>query len=198
MGNDIFLVTLRELDRFKGHLRQFIVDDKGVVLIATFGLRGSTSQDMIANRALPATKVIHKALLNELNVENRIGATLGQVYCGVVGGIQRHEYAVLGPSVNLAARLMASTQNPGILVDNEVRRVAGKSFVFNALQPVKAKGYTEKVRIFEPVGLSERQWKKADPHFVGRTKELKKILYAGKSILTYEDTPKFFLISGDP
>jgi len=27
--NDIFLVTIRELDRFNGHLRQFIVDDKG-------------------------------------------------------------------------------------------------------------------------------------------------------------------------
>ena len=27
--NDIFLVTVRELERFKGHLRQFIVDDKG-------------------------------------------------------------------------------------------------------------------------------------------------------------------------
>lgn len=29
--NDIFLVTIRELDYFKGHLRQFIVDDKGKV-----------------------------------------------------------------------------------------------------------------------------------------------------------------------
>lgn len=44
--NDIMYVTSRELDRYSGHLRQFIVDDKGVVLIATFGLRGSTFPNM--------------------------------------------------------------------------------------------------------------------------------------------------------
>ena len=70
---DIMHVTSRELDRFSGHLRQFIVDDKGmldsvcmrcqlrravlfahiglvcfagVVLIATFGLRGATFPNM--------------------------------------------------------------------------------------------------------------------------------------------------------
>jgi hypothetical protein len=43
---DIMHVTSRELDRYSGHLRQFIVDDKGVVLIATFGLRGSTFPNM--------------------------------------------------------------------------------------------------------------------------------------------------------
>jgi len=43
---DIMHVVSRELDRYSGHLRQFIVDDKGVVLIATFGLRGSTFPNM--------------------------------------------------------------------------------------------------------------------------------------------------------
>jgi len=44
--NSIMRVVMRELDRFKGHLRQFIVDDKGVVLIGTFGLRGSAFVNM--------------------------------------------------------------------------------------------------------------------------------------------------------
>lgn len=65
---NIMHITSRELDRYSGHLRQFIVDDKGkffhskvflhiwqtlmsrfspgVVLIATFGLRGSTFPNM--------------------------------------------------------------------------------------------------------------------------------------------------------
>jgi class 3 adenylate cyclase len=54
---------------------------------------------MVAERALPATMAIHSALENELNVFNRIGATFGNAYCGVVGGVKRHEYAVMGPSV---------------------------------------------------------------------------------------------------
>ena len=48
---------------------------------------------MIAERALPVATIIHHALLNELGVENRIGITFGKVYCGVVGGKKRHEYA---------------------------------------------------------------------------------------------------------
>ena len=69
--NEILDVVTSILNRFKGHLRQFIVDDKGktigdlqfyfcteclflndfhvitgVILIATFGLRGSTSPNM--------------------------------------------------------------------------------------------------------------------------------------------------------
>jgi class 3 adenylate cyclase len=40
--NSIMVIITSILDRFKGHLRQYIVDDKGVVVIATFGLRGST------------------------------------------------------------------------------------------------------------------------------------------------------------
>jgi class 3 adenylate cyclase len=97
--NDIFTVTSRELDRYSGHLRQFIVDDKGVVLIATFGLRGSTFPNMVENNCLPATFAIKRALMAELNVDCRIGATFGKVYCGVVGGVRRHEFACMGAPV---------------------------------------------------------------------------------------------------
>lgn len=74
--NSTFLIVTRELEKYHGHLRQFIIDDKGmmpsknirkrfhctnlapfalfpflhciegVVLIATFGLRGSTCPNM--------------------------------------------------------------------------------------------------------------------------------------------------------
>ena len=77
--NDIMNVTTRELDRLQGHLRQFIVDDKGVVLIGTFGLRGSTFPNMIAQRAIPVTLAIHEALQEELGVKNRVGGTFGRV-----------------------------------------------------------------------------------------------------------------------
>ena len=44
--NSVMGIVMRELNRYKGHLRQFIVDDKGVVLIGTFGLRGSAFLNM--------------------------------------------------------------------------------------------------------------------------------------------------------
>ena len=102
--HDIMKIANRELRRYNGHMRQFVMDDKGMVLIATFGLRGSTSPNMVGERALPATIAMHNALQYEMGIECRIGATFGDVYCGAVGGEKRHEYAVMGPSVNLAAR----------------------------------------------------------------------------------------------
>lgn len=95
---NIMHVVSTELDRFSGQLRQFIVDDKGCVLIAVFGLRGSTFPDLVANNALPATFSIRRAL-QARGVHSKIGATFGQVYCGVVGGCRRHEFSVMGAAV---------------------------------------------------------------------------------------------------
>lgn len=195
--NNIINLTTRELNRFSGHLRQFIVDDKGLVLIATFGLRGSSFPNLVAERALPATIEIHNALNNELGVRNQIGATIGNAYCGVVGGIKRHEYAVLGPSINLAARLMGSSQNPGILVDDAVRMMADRSYGFNALPPVKAKGYSEPVPIFEPLSPLERSWGRVQPNFVGRKRELKEIIGIARDIVLKQSKPKMLFLSAE-
>ena len=52
----------------------------------------------VAERALPATIALHNALQSQLGVDNRIGATFGEVYCGAVGGVKRHgEYAASLP-----------------------------------------------------------------------------------------------------
>jgi class 3 adenylate cyclase len=73
--------------------------------------------------------MIYNALLVELGVDSRIGCTFGDVYCGPVGGSKRNEYAVMGRSCNLAARLMSLEQNSGILVDNAVRQLASSAYV---------------------------------------------------------------------
>ncbi|KAL3919907.1 MAG: hypothetical protein SGILL_003519 [Bacillariaceae sp.] len=192
--NDVMNLSTREIERFHGHLRQFIVDDKGLVLIITFGLRGTTIPNMISQRALPASIAIHNSLKLELGIDSRIGATIGEAYCGVVGGVKRHEYAVLGPSVNLAARLMASKMNPGILVDNRVRMMANRSFGFNALPPVVAKGYSEPVPIFEPLSTVERYWGKIVSNFVGRREEVKAILQNSSEMLRNPSACRFLLI----
>lgn len=183
---DIMHVVSRELDRYSGHLRQFIVDDKGIVLIATFGLRGSTFPNMVSNNGLPAVFAIHRALKFECKVENRVGATFGKVYCGVVGGVRRHEFAVMGAPVNLAARLMASKVNNGILVDEAVQsQDTDGRYEFKSLPPVKAKGYSKPVPILEPteVRVNNTRKKKSSFPFTGRTEEKKAIISSAQAIL---------------
>ena len=65
----------------------------------------------VPERALPTCRLIHSELAENLGIDSNIGATLGKVYCGVVGGVERHEFSVLGASVNLAARLMAQNSS---------------------------------------------------------------------------------------
>jgi hypothetical protein len=136
---------------------------------------------------LPATFDIHKALKEELGVENRIGATFGQVYCGVVGGIRRHEFSVLGAPVNLAARLMESPMNKGLLVDEAVRSQAGARFEFCSLQPVEAKGYEKPVALFEPLHAisATRKRGSAMMKFTGRQEERNEILGIAREILNH-------------
>ncbi len=128
------------------------------------------SFDRVQERALPTCRFIHSALENELGIDSQIGGTLGKVYCGVVGGVERHEFSVLGASVNLSARLMAQKNHPGILVDNEVQKRSRK-VNFIKFPPVKAKGYADLVPVFKPLTAKEARWGKVNPMFVGRKKK---------------------------
>lgn len=90
----------------KGQVRQFISDDKGTVCIASFGLRGSATLNLAAT-AVDAAMKIQKELLDITETECTIGITLGKAFCGDIGCPSRHEFSIVGSSVNLSARLMA-------------------------------------------------------------------------------------------
>jgi len=106
-----------------GLLRQLICDDKGTVLIWTFGLHGSTCSEL-GSRALLSCFEMTSAL-GALGLRTHIGLTSGGAYCGLVGAPYRAEYCVVGPSVNLAARLMVvcAAQGAGILCDTAIHQL---------------------------------------------------------------------------
>jgi hypothetical protein len=130
-----------------GQLRQFIVDDKGTVCIGTFGLRGSAAVDNAA-QALEAALLIIEGL-KEIQLSASIGITSGKAYCGLVGSSSRHEYAVMGPSTNLSARLMCKAPAHGVICDADtVER--DRTHNFEALAEVQAKGYANPVMTYKP------------------------------------------------
>jgi hypothetical protein len=131
-----------------------------------------------------------------LGVYCQIGATLGKAYCGVVGGVKRHEFAVLGPSVNLSARLMALKNNPSILVDDEVRSKIPR-VNFAAFLPVVAKGYSKPVSVYQPLTVKESRWGKVDPRFVGRKKEVTLLQEVASKMAEGLCLPKMILVSGE-
>jgi class 3 adenylate cyclase len=143
-----------------GALRQFIVDDKGVVLIFNFGLPGFIVQHQ-AERVLEFADSLAKAL-QIIALKARIGVTVGDAYCGLVGGVSRHEYAIMGPTVNLSARLMCTPCPVGapynIVIDENVREQAesfNTGFSFYPMEAIEAKGFDKLVHIFRPTRKAE-------------------------------------------
>jgi len=104
--------AMRSVEELGGVLRQFILDDKGVVIIWTFGLPGSTYEDNAA-RGLDSCLRVNEALKAQ-GLAPRTGVTVGSAFCGLVGARYRCEYSVMGPSVNLAARLMTSCESKAV------------------------------------------------------------------------------------
>jgi hypothetical protein len=92
---------------------------------------------------------------------------------------------------------MVSDENPGILVDDAIRLMAGKSYGFRALETIKAKGYAEPVPIFEPLTPLQRRWGHMKPNFVGRGKELLQLTgIACEVALATAPPSRLVLISG--
>ncbi|GID29265.1 tetratricopeptide repeat protein [Paractinoplanes brasiliensis] len=103
--------AVKVIDRFGGHLRHLMADDKGTVVVAVFGTPVSHEDD--EERALRCCL----ELLALLGGNGRGGVTTGPVFCGEVGSDVRREYAVVGDSVILAARLMQAAPPGRLLVD---------------------------------------------------------------------------------
>eukprot|EP00456_Euglypha_rotunda_P043382 TRINITY_DN3397_c0_g1_i4.p1 TRINITY_DN3397_c0_g1~~TRINITY_DN3397_c0_g1_i4.p1 ORF type:complete len:119 (-),score=18.41 TRINITY_DN3397_c0_g1_i4:20-376(-) len=105
------------VSRNQGYRRQFLVDDKGTVLIVVFGVPPYAHEDD-PFRAVKTALELREALVDE-NVAHGIGIASGDVYVGSVGSAFRQEHAVVGDTVNLSARL--SGKEIGRAVQQECR-----------------------------------------------------------------------------
>ena len=136
---NIFLTAQKVLIQSGGFMRQFLVDDKGCVLIACWGVPTASHPDN-TRRALCAGAIIGYEL-SELGMKTSVGITTGNVFCGSVGSYVRREYAVIGDVVNLAARLMSKAKG-GLYVDEATysRIPAFLQHYLQKLAPMAIKG----------------------------------------------------------
>ena len=125
-----------------GTIRQFILDDKGAVAIAVVGLPPFFFEE----NALRGIKIALR--LGEKGVSAAIGVTTGVVFCGSVGSNVRSEYAVVGDSINLAARFMALARPGEILCDLTTKESIGDRFKTSKGSVVTVKGSSVPVQMY--------------------------------------------------
>ncbi|GMI22387.1 hypothetical protein TeGR_g659 [Tetraparma gracilis] len=146
--NEAFMAFYHPTKLFQGTLRQFLLDDKGMVAIIVFS--GRESNTISACRC--SLKIQENFTSND--IEANIGIATGKVFFGPVGDERRCEMAWIGDSVNLAARLMGKAEDT-IFVDKATCENASSelSFEMHGMVELKGKGA---VTIYELLGLKHR------------------------------------------
>lgn len=138
-----------------GHISKFLGD--GMMIV--FGAPESRGDEVEA-RAAVACGLEMLVAVERMNVAWQgtgrpiikigVGITTGEATCGVVGAERRLEYTIIGDTVNLAARLEATTKEYGVpLIASEstVRLLDGR-YETRALDEVKVKGKNTSTKIF--------------------------------------------------
>ncbi len=107
-------------------------------LLVLFGAPFSHENDTI-NAAACALKL---TAINSRLINISIGMSGGKLFCGGVGSETRREYAVMGESINLAARLMGVAQPREILIDNNLRQNLPENIITDKTE-YRLKGFNQ-------------------------------------------------------
>jgi hypothetical protein len=186
--------------KYEGILRQFAVDDKGAVLLSLFGLPPLAHESDSLYGVNAAIEICEK-FKNTFD-EFSIGVTTGVVSICGFGNTQRTEYALMGDSINMAARLMfLEDAFCSVLCDERTKLNCGEEITFKALPLQKVKGKSYKIPVFKPELVTKNavekstDLKKTKTVVIGRVKERNGIVQA---LQRYnQGTPTCLVLEGE-
>ncbi len=189
------------LRRFGGGVHKVTTDEKGILVVAVFGLPPHSHENNAARGARSSIEV--HARLKRLGIDHGIGVTTGRAWCGIIGNDWRREYTVVAPVVNQAARLMQAANNDILCDDATVHGALG--FVqFKPMAPVIAKGMAQPLPAHKPlhkvsIGVRERYISRnsGPGELVGRHEELR-LLEQRLNALMFEGQSAVALVQGEP
>ena len=88
----------------------------------------------------------------------RIGLNSGEALVGNIGSRRRFNYTVMGDMVNLASRLEGANKLFGttIIASEATVALTGRTFSWRELDAIRVKGRSQAVKIYEPLGESDK------------------------------------------
>jgi class 3 adenylate cyclase/tetratricopeptide (TPR) repeat protein len=119
--------------------------------------------------------------LMSITMRQRVGIAGGDVFAGIVGAAERHEYTVLGQPVHLAARLLAGAEDGETLLSDDTCRAVRHLVAVEARPPVLIDAGTRPSPVFRAVQQryesdepARQLWRSAP--LIGRDAELSQAL----------------------
>lgn len=135
--NEAFNTLSRITHACNGAVRDMLFDDKGCVFISVFGAHSHE-----VNPCFDATVCAMRmeSALKDLLARFSLGVSYGECFCGEVGPSIRSDYVVMGPEVNLAARLMGKASNRSTLVSKRIFTHSQSFIHFQKSEEIQVKG----------------------------------------------------------
>jgi class 3 adenylate cyclase/tetratricopeptide (TPR) repeat protein len=126
-------------------------------------------------------------MAGNLPVEARVGVNTGEVVVrSIRTGQGKVEYAPIGHSTGLAARMQALAPTGSIAATDQVRKLCEGYFTFKTLGPTKVKGVTEPIDVYEVTGFGplrtrlQRSASRGYTKFVGRQREMEALRHCAE------------------
>ncbi len=95
----------------------------------------------------------HREVAPEERLSYGVGIAVGDAVVGNVGTPKQLNYTAIGASVNLAKRLQENAAAGQVLLDEEAYRRVRDQVEAHPLEPMKMKGYSVLIPVYELVGL---------------------------------------------
>ncbi|XP_065512968.1 adenylate cyclase type 10 [Caloenas nicobarica] len=150
-------IILEVLHPHKGELNKLVLFDKGCTFLCVFGLTGEKLPHESIHALQSAIQIFQSCstMLEDVQ-EVSVAVTSGTTFCGVTGHPERHEYTVLGQTVNLAARMMVNY--PGLVSCDAATYAASRlpAYCFKELPEKKLKGFSQTCTVYEYVGITNK------------------------------------------
>lgn len=150
--NDCFTRLVDIVFRYNGTLDKYIGDG----FLAVYGAPVAFDDDV--ERAAHSAMDIREEMkrfnhANQIDWGIKVGLSRGLVTAGNIGSLRRMEYTVIGPMVNLGARLCDRARSGQILVENSVYEALREKLDFLSEGYQIFKGIREPVEIYQLIGL---------------------------------------------
>ena len=156
---------------YEGMVLQALIDEKGPHIYAVFGA-SMAHQDESRRAVVAAQELVGAADAGSMV---RVGIASGAAYVGAYGGSHRMTFGVIGPSVNLAARLMQEATPGSIYVTEHIARQKGHQTEFSDMGSIQLKGIEHPVRVHSTLPTATRptlsRTERASGRLIGRDRE---------------------------